>query len=71
MLVRFGRWSYCLKTLKIKIPFKKSFTTYMSLYSMDITPGQGWQDSRWLHDKQGGKDKVHEGRAHNNDRPLL
>lgn len=39
-LLRFGRWSYCLKTLKIKIPFKKSFTTYMSLYSMDITPGR-------------------------------
>jgi uncharacterized protein (TIRG00374 family) len=40
MLVRFGRWSYCLKTLKIKIPFKKSFAAYMSLYSMDITPGR-------------------------------
>ncbi len=40
MLTRFGRWSYCLKTLKIKIPFKKSFAAYMSLYSMDITPGR-------------------------------
>lgn len=40
MLIRFGRWSYCLKTLKIKIPFSKSFATYMSLYSMDITPGR-------------------------------
>jgi uncharacterized protein (TIRG00374 family) len=40
MLIRFGRWSYCLKTLKIKIPFKKSFAAYMSLYSMDITPGR-------------------------------
>jgi uncharacterized protein (TIRG00374 family) len=40
MLTRFGRWSYCLKRLKIKIPFKKSFAAYMSLYSMDITPGR-------------------------------
>ncbi len=40
MIVRFGRWSYCLKTLKIRIPFKKSFAAYMSLYSMDITPGR-------------------------------
>ncbi len=57
MLVRFGRWSYCLKTLKIKIPFKKSFAAYMSLYSMDITPGRvgrvvaGYTINRVAHSK--------------------
>jgi glycosyltransferase 2 family protein len=57
MLVRFGRWSYCLKRLKIRIPFKKSFTTYMSLYSMDITPGRvgrivaGYTINRVAHSK--------------------
>ena len=56
-LVRFGRWSYCLKTLKIKIPFKKSFAAYMSLYSMDITPGRvgrivaGYTINRVAHSK--------------------
>jgi uncharacterized protein (TIRG00374 family) len=57
MLVRFGRWSYCLKTLKLKIPFKKSFAAYMSLYSMDITPGRvgrivaGYTINRVAHSK--------------------
>ncbi|MDE1865461.1 MAG: flippase-like domain-containing protein [Candidatus Micrarchaeota archaeon] len=57
MLTRFGRWSYCLKTLKIKIPFKKSFAAYMSLYSMDITPGRvgrivaGYTINRVAHSK--------------------
>lgn len=57
MIVRFGRWSYCLKTLKIKIPFKKSFAAYMSLYSMDITPGRvgrvvaGYTINRVAHSK--------------------
>jgi uncharacterized protein (TIRG00374 family) len=57
MFVRFGRWSYCLKTLKLKIPFKKSFAAYMSLYSMDITPGRvgrivaGYTINRVAHSK--------------------
>ncbi len=57
MITRFGRWSYCLRRLKIKIPFKKSFAAYMSLYSMDITPGRvgrivaGYTINRVAHSK--------------------
>jgi glycosyltransferase 2 family protein len=38
-MLRFGKWSYFLKKLKIKVPFKKSLVTHLSMYSMDITPG--------------------------------
>ncbi len=39
-LIRFIKWDYYLKELKIIVPFKKNFITYMSLYSMNITPGK-------------------------------
>ncbi|MEM3841327.1 MAG: lysylphosphatidylglycerol synthase transmembrane domain-containing protein [Candidatus Micrarchaeaceae archaeon] len=39
-LLRFVKWSYYLKTLDISIPRGKSFMVYMSLYSMNITPGK-------------------------------
>jgi uncharacterized protein (TIRG00374 family) len=39
-LVRFCKWSYYLKKLKIKLHPTKSLMIYLSLYSMSITPGQ-------------------------------
>ena len=39
-ILRFIKWSYYLRTLKISVPLKKSFMVYMSLYSMNITPGK-------------------------------
>ncbi len=39
-ILRYIKWSYYLKRLKIKIPFKINFKLYLSLYSMDITPGR-------------------------------
>lgn len=38
-LIRFVKWSYYLRTLKIHVPFRKSLIIYLSLYSMNITPG--------------------------------
>lgn len=38
--LRYIKWSYYIKSLKIKIPFKTNFKLYLSLYSMDITPGR-------------------------------
>ncbi|MCL5430993.1 MAG: flippase-like domain-containing protein [Candidatus Marsarchaeota archaeon] len=39
-ILRFIKWSYYLRTLKISVPLRKSFMVYMSLYSMNITPGK-------------------------------
>jgi uncharacterized protein (TIRG00374 family) len=39
-LVRFCKWSYYLRKLKIKLHPAKSLVIYLSLYSMSITPGQ-------------------------------
>lgn len=39
-VMRFPKWSLYLKRLRVKIPLKKDFLIYMSMYSMDITPGR-------------------------------
>lgn len=39
-LVRYGKWSYYMNRLKIKVSQTKSFLIYLSAYSMDITPGR-------------------------------
>jgi uncharacterized membrane protein YbhN (UPF0104 family) len=39
ILLRFGKWQYYLKTLELKVPLKKNLIVYLSLYSMNITPG--------------------------------
>jgi uncharacterized protein (TIRG00374 family) len=39
-LLRFCKWHYYLKKLKITLPIRKSLPIYLSLYSMTITPGQ-------------------------------
>ena len=38
-VLMYGKWRYLLRTLDIKVPTKKSFMIYLSLYSMNITPG--------------------------------
>ena len=39
-VLRYIKWSYFLKKLGIRIPFKTNFKVYLSLYSMDLTPGR-------------------------------
>lgn len=39
-LISFGKWSFYLKTLKIKVPSLKNLMVYLSMYSMDLTPGR-------------------------------
>ena len=39
-LVRYGKWTYYMGKLKLKVPRLKNFAVYMSVYSMDITPGR-------------------------------
>ncbi len=39
-LLRFPKWEYYMKKLKVKIPRTKNFFIYLSMYSMDITPGR-------------------------------
>ena len=39
-LLRFVKWSYYLKKVGIKVPKRKSLVVYLSLYSMDLTPGK-------------------------------
>jgi len=39
-LVRFLKWNYYLKKLGIKIGIKENLIIYLSLYSMNITPGK-------------------------------
>ena len=37
---RYPKWEQYMKKLKVKISRKKNFMIYMSMYSMDITPGR-------------------------------
>jgi uncharacterized protein (TIRG00374 family) len=39
-LLSFGKWLYYTKKLKIKVPLGKNFIVYLSMYSMDLTPGR-------------------------------
>ncbi len=39
-ILRFIKWNYYLKKLKVEVPLKKNFIVYMSMYSMNITPGK-------------------------------
>ena len=39
-LARYGKWGYYMHMLGIKVKQTKSFLIYMSVYSMDITPGR-------------------------------
>ena len=38
--VRYPKWSLYLRKLGVRIPFWKNFVIYMSMYSMDVTPGR-------------------------------
>lgn len=38
--IRFIKWDYYLKRLGIHVPKSKNFQVYLSLYSMDLTPGR-------------------------------
>ena len=40
LMMSFGKWVYYLRVLGLKVPFKKNLAVYLSLYSMDITPGR-------------------------------
>lgn len=39
-LIRFIKWNYYLKKMDIIIPKGKSLAVYLSMYSMDLTPGK-------------------------------
>ncbi len=39
-VMRFPKWELYLKRLKVRIPRGKNFMVYLSMYSMDITPGR-------------------------------
>jgi uncharacterized protein (TIRG00374 family) len=39
-MVRFQKWNYLLKKLGIHVRLKENMITYLSLYSMNITPGR-------------------------------
>lgn len=39
-LLRFFKWNYYMKWMKLRVPLKKSIAVYFSLYSMEITPGR-------------------------------
>lgn len=39
-LIRFVKWDYYLKKLGVRVPFKENMMIYLSLYSMNITPGK-------------------------------
>ncbi|MGD0510394.1 MAG: lysylphosphatidylglycerol synthase transmembrane domain-containing protein [Candidatus Micrarchaeaceae archaeon] len=39
-VIRYGKWEYYLRMLKIKVSMAKSFLIYLSAYCMDITPGR-------------------------------
>ncbi len=38
--IRYPKWSMYLRRLGVKIPAWRNFTIYMSMYSMDMTPGR-------------------------------
>ncbi len=39
-LLRFVKWNYYIKVTGLKVPIKKNLAVYLSLYSMNITPGK-------------------------------
>jgi glycosyltransferase 2 family protein len=39
-LLKYCKWSYYMKKLGLKVPARKNFAVYMSVYSMDITPAR-------------------------------
>ncbi len=39
-VMRFPKWEYYMKRLGVKIPRRRNFMVYMSMYSMDMTPGR-------------------------------
>ncbi|MDE1856530.1 MAG: flippase-like domain-containing protein [Candidatus Micrarchaeota archaeon] len=39
VLLRFVKWSYYLKKFRLKLPTKRSLAVYLSMYAMDLTPG--------------------------------
>ncbi|MCW6159906.1 MAG: flippase-like domain-containing protein [Candidatus Micrarchaeales archaeon] len=39
-VVSFGKWTFFMKKLNIKVPILKNFAVYMSMYSMELTPGR-------------------------------
>ena len=39
-LLRFIKWDYFLKAVGLKVDLRRSFMVYLSLYSMNITPGK-------------------------------
>lgn len=38
--IRYPKWSMYLKKLGVRLPFSKNYIIYMSMYSMDMTPGR-------------------------------
>ncbi len=38
--IRFIKWNYYIRRLKLKVPMSKNFIVYMSQYAMNITPGK-------------------------------
>ena len=38
--IRYPKWALYLKRLGVRIPLWKNFVIYMSMYSMDVTPGR-------------------------------
>ena len=39
-VIKYGKWNYYMDKLKLKVPRLKNLAVYMSVYSMDITPGR-------------------------------
>ncbi len=39
LLVKFIKWSYYIRKFRLKLPLTKSLGIYLSMYSMDLTPG--------------------------------
>ncbi len=39
-MLSFIKWNYYLKKLDIRLPFRKNLLVYLSMYSMELTPGR-------------------------------
>jgi uncharacterized protein (TIRG00374 family) len=39
-MLRFVKWNYYIRKLGLKVPLRKNMVVYLSLYSMNITPGK-------------------------------
>lgn len=39
-VLNFFKWRYYLKVLRIRLPLRKNFAIFMSLYAMELTPGR-------------------------------